>query len=174
MKKISLIGLMLILMVALNGCKTQTCVVAHTGTIIGLEATYLQETQTPYGRLGYVRSELAVVPTNRVSDDNPGAIVGDGAKDSANVLMELSFTNFFSFWNDNGIYQRLAVGDKAVTEPGAVAMFAKNKQGEIDPKAVEALAALKNVQSYSDDRSLLDLKVKIADLYKIEANKKEI
>jgi hypothetical protein len=41
----------------------------------------------------------------------------------------------------SGIYQRLAVGDIAVTQPGASLMFAKDGGGNLDSTAVAALSA---------------------------------
>lgn len=140
-----------------QGCSTtSTSVIAATGTTIGVELSQNQTTQTPTAVLGYKRAELAYVPTNRgtagkttTTQDAKGNPVvvqesglsthGDGAKDSANVLMELNYRGIFTNDSKSGIYQRLAVGDKAVSGPGASVMFAKNIDGTLDDNAAAAV-----------------------------------
>ena len=141
-------------------CKSQTCVVAHSATLVGLEATYLQQTQTPIGRLGYARSELAVVPTNRTADDQPKSGMGGGAKDSPNALMEFTFGGLFDF-EGRGIYSRMAVGDLAVSQPGAVAMFARNEDGSINAEAIRALSGIE-----APSREVLDARKWLVSKYK--------
>jgi hypothetical protein len=132
-------------------------VIAATGTTIGVELSQNQTTQTPIGVLGYKRAELAYVPTNRgnadkttkvtdadkkVTETQEGGLppMKGGARDSANVLMELRYSGIFDWGAGSGIYQRLAVGDLAVTRPGASMMFAKDTQGKIDASAASALS----------------------------------
>lgn len=168
--------LLTIVMSALFGCKAQTCVVANTDTLIGIEAIYQPDLNLPVAKLGYARHEMVIVPTNRVSDDNPTGIQGQGARDSANVITEFNFTNFFSFWRSNGIYQRIAVGDIAVTQPGASMMFAKDETGQISAAAAEAIKSL-SAKSDSSDTSLPEktkLKTQLLKLCKDEAVKAKV
>lgn len=146
----------------LSGCQSVShSVIAATGTTIGVEVSQNQATQTPIGVFGYRRAELAYVPTNKVSETKnmtrEGAqqveshSIGNGARDSANVIMELKHQGVFDFGSDSGIYQRLAVGDIAVAQPGAQAMFLKNNNGQVDKDAAQALEAankaVKNIAS---------------------------
>lgn len=143
----------------IQGCTTaSSSVIAATGTTIGVELSQNQTTQTPTGVLGYKRAELAYVPTNRgnagkttTSQDSAGKPIvtcenglpqtGTGAKDSANVLMELRYSGIFDWGSGSGIYQRLAVGDQAVSQPGASLMFTKDSAGKVDQNAEKALSA---------------------------------
>jgi hypothetical protein len=166
-----MIGVMLMaaLLLTAPGCGTTTAVVISNQTGVGLDIEYNQQLQSPFGRMGYINSVFGIIPTNRVADNQPGSGIGGGAKDSPNVLFETNFSNFFSFWNDNGIYQRVAVGDIAVTQPGAVAMFAKNITGTIDAEAVNALNGIKAPPSSS-----ITLKARLVELAKDETKKKTI
>jgi hypothetical protein len=132
---------------ALSGCApNKTAVIAATGTTIGVELSQSQTTQAPMGVLGYKRAEFAYVPTNVESTH------GGGARDSANVLMELRYKGIFSFQSDSGIYQRLAVGDIAVAQPGAQIMFAKDDGGTVDEDAAGYLAAAEKEISIEEIR----------------------
>lgn len=131
------------------GCaENRHAVIAVTGTNIGLEISENPATQMPQGKLGYQRSEISIVPSNRSGDVEPAGAnaVGNGAIDVADVLMELKFSNIFSLSKETpgGIYQRLAVGETAVKQPGAAFMFARDQKGDIDPK--EVLKALPEIQ----------------------------
>lgn len=113
-------------------------VVTATGTTIGLAVG-----QAPQGAgvetvLGYKRAEFAYVPTNR----KESASDGKGARDSANVLMELHYGGT----TNSSIYQRLAVGDIAVAQAGATAMFIRNSQGSVDAQATRALNKIKDIE----------------------------
>jgi len=143
----------------IQGCTAAgSSVIASTGTVIGVEISQNQTSQTPTATLGYKRAELAYVPTNRgtvdkvkkvtgadgvITETHEGAIpaMKDGARDSANVLMELRYVGIFDVGSASGIYQRLAVGDKAVAQPGASLMFAKNDTGKVDATAAGAIGA---------------------------------
>jgi hypothetical protein len=131
---------------AAAGCApTDHYVVAASGTTIGVDISLNPANQTPQGRLGYHRGELAVVPTNRgncVRADGGWRCHGQpntGADRSVDVLMELHFSDIFS--GNAGIYQRLAVGEAAVRQPGAAFLFAKDGSGEIKPETAQAVAA---------------------------------
>lgn len=126
-------------------------VLAATGTVIGVEVSQNPATQSPQGKLGYNRGELAFVPTNRNGGKDAGTS-HDGARDSANVIMELRYGGIFDLGESSGIYQRLAVGDIAVHEPGAAVMFAKNSDGSIGNDTDKALGAVKSVPLVSGSK----------------------
>lgn len=141
--------IVLCISVGLTGCSnTQHMVLAATGTVIGIDISQDPATQTPHAKIGYNRGELAIVPTNRaqcVKKQNSNQfectpVQGGGAKDSTDVLMELRFKSPFSFQGNAGIYQRLAVGENAVTQPGAAFMFAKDDSGELKPDTAKAVS----------------------------------
>lgn len=135
--------LMAIIVVSAAGCSQQRhAVIAATGTNIGLELSANPASQMPQGKLGYNRAEFAIVPTNRSADIAPDN-KDRGAADIADVLMELRFSNIFS--GNAGIYQRLAVGPNAVSQPGAALMFARNADGTLSDPAARELAALYSV-----------------------------
>lgn len=131
-------------------------VVASTGTVIGVDVSQDPATQSPRAKLGYNRGELALVPTNRPlckSDANNepkcAPATGSGAKDTTDVLMELRYGGIFDLGKSSGIYQRLAVGNTAVSQPGAAFMFAKSDEGEIKAPAGEALREAVSAQKES-------------------------
>ena len=132
----------------LMGCtQNRHMVLAATGTNIGVEISQNPATQSPQGKLGYQRSELAIVPTNRSTQDDATTSnsLGNGAADLADVVMELRYGGIFDVGPTSGIYQRLAVGKTAVQQPGASLMFAKNAGGEVTAEASRAIAALESV-----------------------------
>lgn len=120
----------------LSGCAAKYAVVANTSTVIGLEVNQNPATHAYAAKMGYVRSETAVVPTGRGTPD--------GAKASADVLMELRYGRMFSL-TDAALYQRLAVGSEAVKQPGATIMFAKSPDGTLDPVTAAAITRAKTV-----------------------------
>jgi hypothetical protein len=121
------------------GCTTgKHYVIASTATVIGLEIAQNPSSQMYQGKLGYNRAELALVPSNRASGKEGDTSVGAGAADTTDVMMELHYANIFSL-QSSGIYQRLAVGKNAVSQPGAALMFAKGKDGQLDPRVAESI-----------------------------------
>lgn len=116
------------LVLCANGCTTQGRWIVATGTLIGVEIAQNPSSQMYQAKLGYQRAELALLPTNN----------------TANVIMELRYGSIFSL-SEASIYQRLAVGDIAVAQPGASLMFAKSVSGQLDP--VTAMAITRNVKS---------------------------
>lgn len=133
MKSILLLSLLLV------GCTTEKHrVLVATTTIIGLDISQNPQTQMYTAKLGYNRGEIALLPTNRGTKDDPGT--GSGAKDVPDVLMELRYANMFSL-TEAGLYQRLAVGSVAVGQPGAAFMFAKGKSGDLDAATASAVAS---------------------------------
>lgn len=164
------VGLCL-LFVVYTGCKSQTCVVTATATGIGLRASYDQKTQMPLGELGYIHTAVAIVPTDRQAD---GETIKESATaaSSTDVINEISFNNFFSFWNENGIYERIAVGKNAVSQPGAVALFAKNNGGNMDANSVKALEAIYQIKPQPIPK--LDLKLKLIQLVGKDVAKQQV
>jgi hypothetical protein len=108
----------------LTGCSAinHNYVVSGTGTILGLQIAENPATQLYEAKFGYARAEMALVPTNGPA-----------------VIMELRYSGIFS--RSGGIYQRLAVGDAAVKQPGAAFMFAKDANGNLSSNVVEAITA---------------------------------
>lgn len=169
MKKCLMLGGLVVCLMVIIGCGSQTCIVAGSQTVIGIEAYYDQKTEMPYGRVAYARNEIAIVPTNRLpdcyyeSDTARKEMENGGAKDTGNVLMEINFTNWFCFWKDQAVYQRLAVGDSAVSQPGAAIMFAKTQTGTLDKSAIDALKSLGSIKTVA--ASDVSFKKKLIDVY---------
>lgn len=139
------VALSLLSSMMLCSCANQGySVIAFTATTIGVNISQQPANGSLDATLGYKRAEVAFVPTNRNSGDSAGT-TGNGAKDSANVIMELRYSGIFSTGADSGIYQRLAVGDIAVAENGTALLFAKGPDGKIDADAAKALSAVSNV-----------------------------
>ena len=117
--------------ILLAGCAINNhSIISATGTSIGVEITQNPATQMPNAKLGYVRSELAYVPiTNNFVPD---------------VLHELSYSSIFSLKN-SAIYQRMAVGSVAVSQPGATALFSKSADGSLDPAVAAAIQSVPEV-----------------------------
>jgi len=140
-------AMLLVVIVAgttLAGCASQSAsVIAATSTNLGVEIGQQSASSGPSVTLGYKRAELAIVPTNRSRDAAAGT-TKDGARDTANVIMELNYTGTEGNNATGGVYQRLAVGDIAVTQGGATVMFAKNNKGDITEAQA---AALKNISA---------------------------
>lgn len=153
----------LVACINLIGCgeKQGYSVLAATGTVIGVEVSQNPATQSPQAKLGYNRGELAFVPTNRNGGKDAGGS-HNGARDSANVLMELRYGGIFDLGESSGIYQRLAVGDIAVAQQGAAVMFAKDADGSIKSEAASALNAVKSipVASESKEQSKSEISIK--------------
>jgi len=142
---------LLAVLLLLAGCQsTRYAVLAATGTNIGVEVSQNPATQSPQAKLGYQRSEFAIVPTNRSGDVSSKDSHGQGAVDLADVVMELRYGGIFDLGPTSGIYQRLAVGKDGVNQPGASFMFAKDAGGRLDPAtAAEVAKAHAAVQTIS-------------------------
>lgn len=125
---------LLALLVVLTGCSTSHSVIVSTGTVLGVAVAENPSTGMYEARFGYARTEFAYVPSNRPRNTNE-VVIGQGAKDTANVLMEVRMENVLK---GGLIYQRLAVGDIAVAQPGAALLFAKAPDGSFDASAVSA------------------------------------
>lgn len=130
------------------GCTKQGySVIAATSTTIGVGISQQPANGTMDATLGYKRAELAFVPTNRNSGADGTGSLGGGAKDTGNVIMELRYSGL----SDSGIYQRLAVGDKAVAQGGATLLFAKGPDGELNTDAAKALLAVQAIPELKPD-----------------------
>lgn len=157
----------------LSGCAATNkhYVVASTGTVLGIEIAQNPASQMYQAKLGYGRSELAIVPSNR-STGTGDTVSGNGAKDTTDVVMELHYNNIFNF-SSSGIYQRLAVGSVAVTQPGASLMFSKDKNGAIDPQVAAALS--RNIAGVKESSSVVtSLKMPLADVYAATSDKTKL
>ncbi len=152
------------------GCTNRHAVVAVTGTNIGLEISQNPANQSPQAKLGYQRSEIAIVPTNR-SAGVDAKKDGKGAEDLGDVLMELRFANIFSF-TSGGIYQRLAVGENAVKQAGASLMFVRDKDGKIDQTTANAIKSLETIKSRNPEIRA-EMK-KIADFHRGNPDKRTV
>lgn len=130
-------NLAILLLALCAGCASErNNVVVGTSTVIGLSVAQNPASQLYEAKLGYARVEVALIPTNKRGTNAP--TTGNGAADTANVLMELHYANIFSF-TDAGIYQRLAVGSIAVAQPGASLMFSKSPTGVVNPAVLTTL-----------------------------------
>lgn len=157
MNIVHIAGAAAILALVTTGCRsTRHAVIAATGTTIGVEFAQAPGDGAPEAKLGYHRGELAIVPTNRSAAEDPNSH-GGGAKDVTDVIMELRYQDIFS--DKAGIYQRLAVGSKAVVQPGAAFMFARGADGEgLDAQTADAIAkALDSVPDADTSADLGDL-----------------
>jgi len=54
------------------GCASRHMIVTATGTNIGVEVSQNPANQSPQAKLGYQRTEFAIVPTNRSANEDPG------------------------------------------------------------------------------------------------------
>ena len=146
-------ALSLVLGLLLTGCATNNRVLVATGTLIGVEIAENPTTGLYQAKLGYNRGELALVPTTN-------GYVPD-------VLVEIQYAGLFS--RNGGIYQRLAVGPNAVTQPGAMAMFLKDNNGNVSSNTLEVIKSLSKIPVLSDD--VRERKYKLALVYKVASNK---
>ena len=116
----------LFLLALCGGCWSGCAVISHnyvmttTSTIIALQIAENPSTQLYEAKMGYCRSEFALIPTN-----------------GPPVLMELRYSGILS--KTGGIYQRLAVGEAAVRQPGAAFLFAKDASGTLSTNVIEAV-----------------------------------
>jgi len=145
------------------GCAGRQAVIAVSGTVIGVEISQNPANQSPQAKLGYNRGEIAIVPTNRSATEEAGTSLG-GAKDIADVIMEIRYGGIFDSGPSSGIYQRLAVGPTAVIQPGASVMFARDANGEISPQAADVLKSLRTIPTA--DPEISKMKISLANVYR--------
>lgn len=147
---IGMLSVIAFLGLTIQGCgQNRHMVLASTATNIGVEISQNPATQSPQAKLGYQRVELAIVPSNRTTKDDVTDTTskGNGAKDVADVVMELRYGGIFDLGATSGIYQRLAVGSIAVQQPGASLMFAKDASGTVTKDAADAIKSLTSVKN---------------------------
>lgn len=154
MKKFNII-VVIFATIIMVGCSTDNVnVVASSNSVLGFQLGQNPVSQAPETKFGYSRQELAVVPTNRGTDGEDGSKNG-GAKDSTDALMELRYMG-----KGDGLYQRLAVGSTAVSQPGAAVMMLRDEDGKIAP---EVAAAVLNIPAANPEAS--DAKAPVAAAY---------
>ena len=167
-------GIIIGMLGSMYGCtNNRHAVIAVTGTNIGVEISQNPANQSPQAKLGYQRSEVAIVPSNRSGGIEPAgtSTVGHGASDVADVLMELRFSNIFSI-NTSGIYQRLAVGKTAVRQRGAAFMFARDQMGNLDSNTADAISrALQSIPEI--DEKVLIARSPLTEVYHTLSGTKE-
>ena len=162
-KRRGTLGVAAVLSVAglLGGCAEQGySVIASAGTSLGLDIAQAPTGQLPQFSLGYRRAEHAFVPSNRPSNAKSDGSRIQGADETAEVLMELRYGGGVGTQVDTSIYQRLAVGKVAVSQPGAVALFLRDSSGQLDPAAAQELASVSPLviglqQAAADDREVI-------------------
>lgn len=117
----------ILLALAISGCKAPHSVIATTQTGLGVSVSENPSTQLYEVRFGFFRNEFTYVPG---STNQPGTV--------PDVLMELRYENILK---GGSLYQRLAVGKNAVTQPGASFLFAKGADGTLTSEAASAVSA---------------------------------
>lgn len=148
------------------GCSTKHAVIAHTGTVLGVDVSQDPASGLYHAKLGFARSETAYVPSNRTTGSTNDPTTGQGAKDVAPVIMEIRLQNIFA---GGGLYQRLAVGAEAVEQPGATLMFAKDASGAISSNVAAVVASLQSVPTA--DASGIAAKVPLAKAYQMATDR---
>ena len=146
----------------LSGCSTPHMVIVNTGTVLGVAVAENPGTGLYEARFGYARTEFAYVPSNRARSTNETNL-GGGAKDVANVLMEVRMENIFK---GGLVYQRLAVGEEAVRQPGAALLFARSPDGTVDQSALNAVRSVTAV-----DSAAVEAQLPLAKAYSASGNK---
>lgn len=135
-----LAGGLAVCFLTLTACAKQGySVITATGTTIGLSIGQDLKGTGAESVFGYKRAEFAFVPTNRSGAEEAGGF-NQGARDSANVLMEFQYKR--GKGQDGGIYQRLAIGDLAVTQTAAAVLFVRGSDGEVSKEELDALKEL--------------------------------
>jgi hypothetical protein len=152
MKPLALLAALL-----LSGCaiNNPNRIVIVSGTVLGIELGENPATQLYHARLGYVRSEVALVPsTNGLAPD---------------VLLEANYGRLFT--RDASLRQRLAVGRNAVGQPGAFLLFATSKDGTVDSNAAAIAKSLTSIPS--PDASATAALLPLAKAYEASDKKPE-
>lgn len=133
----------ILLALVLTACSTSHSVIVNTATVLGVAVAENPSTSLYEARFGYARTEFAYVPSNRGRSTNE-VTTGQGAKDVADVILEIRMENLLK---GGLIYQRLAVGENAVKQPGAALLFAKSPDGTIDPAVARAISEVPAVNT---------------------------
>ncbi|MEM1353911.1 MAG: hypothetical protein AAGH88_03405 [Planctomycetota bacterium] len=105
-------------------------VFANTETGIGIFVAQNRQTQMYEGKLGYFRHELFLVPTNTsVNGDKNGPVSVSGPMDQTpEVLADIAGSAGILTGDRATIRQRLAVGQRAVNAPAAIALMADDAE----------------------------------------------
>ena len=109
------IGVVVLTITMLCGCKTQTgFIIMGSSTTLGFDVSY--SGAQPQATLAYKRAEVAFVPvtTNYTPD----------------TLMEFRFKTSI-FTSDGGIYSRMATGPNATIASPAALMMARGRNGNL-------------------------------------------
>lgn len=152
--------------IALGGCAAnQDNVLAVTGTVVGLQIHQKDADKTPEFKVGYARTEFAFVPTNRRTRSKD--CCAGSAEDSAEVLMEINAEGNLGLGTayQGGIYQRLAVGRTAVSQPGAALMMSKDRKGIIDSNTASVVARATQMGFTETKAAMLTLDSAAAKLF---------
>jgi len=142
-----IIGLVMLSSWMISSCAANQgySVIATSATTLGVNVSQEPTSGGMSGTLGYKRGEFAFVPTNRNGGKGSHGSTNNGAKDSANVIMEFQYGG----WTEGSIYQRLAIGEEAVKN--SALMFARNNNGEVDASTRRALQAVNNIKETPSD-----------------------
>jgi len=155
-------------------------VLATTVTVIGVQIHQKDQDKTPEVKIGYARSEFAFVPTDHETarnstDQGTKGPASGSARNSAEVLMEINAQGSIGLGTayQGGVYQRLAVGQTAVTQPGAAFMMAKNADGKLDKDSADAVSkALQKIPQTPGD--VLTAREPLRKAYLALPNKKAV
>lgn len=121
-------ALLAVLLVAtVTSCTNLHSVIATTQTGLGVSVSENPSTQLYELRFGFFRNEFTFVPGDT---NHPGTV--------PDVLMELRYENIIK---GGSLYQRLAVGSTAVSQPGATLLFAKDANGMVSTNVAAAITA---------------------------------
>lgn len=110
----------------LTSCTNLHSVIATTQTGLGVSVSENPSTQLYELRFGFFRNEFTFVPGDT---NHPGTV--------PDVLMELRYENIIK---GGSLYQRLAVGSTAVTQPGATLLFGKDSNGNLNSNVVATIS----------------------------------
>jgi hypothetical protein len=116
----------LLVLVGCAALKDKT--VVTTATVLGVSVAQNQGTGMYEAKLGYCRAEFVLTDTN-----------------TTDILMEFKTSKLFSFTDNGGIYQRLAIGKTAVSAGGSTAMFLKDRSGNFNTNALPTAMMLQRL-----------------------------
>jgi hypothetical protein len=134
--------LLIAALMTLCGCKNLNSVITCTQTGLGVSVSENPSTQLYEARFGYFRNEFAFVPGNT---NYPGTV--------PDVLMEIRMENILK---GGLVYQRLAVGANAVTQPGANTAAALMKVPSPSAEATAGKLPLAQTYQKASDKAPFD------------------
>ena len=118
--------ILLFALLPLTSCTNLHSVIATTQTGLGVSVSENPSTQLYEVRFGFFRNEFTFVPGDT---NHPGTV--------PDVLMELRYENIIK---GGSLYQRLAVGSTAVSQPGATLLFGKDANGNLNSNVVATIS----------------------------------